>query len=132
MGQNTTEEALYFNALKDGKGETLTGASKYTLTFAKGMQPPVDAFWSITMYNDKNFFVANPIDRLAIGNRTPGLKTNEDGSLTIYIQKDSPGADKESNWLPAPEGSFRLSMRAYNPKPEVLSGQWQPPPVQKE
>ena len=129
LGQNTAEEALYFNTRVDAKGQQLNGAKRYTITFPKGQQPPVDAFWSITLYNAGNFFVDNPINRYAIGNRTVGLKTNADGSLTVYIQKDAPTGDAKANWLPAPDGEFRLSMRTYNPKPEVLDGSWVPPAV---
>ena len=129
LGQNTPEEALYMNNRLDGDKKPLNGSAKYTLTFKKGESPPVNAFWSVTMYDSSNFFVDNPINRYAIGNRTDGLKSNSDGSLTLYIQKDQPEADKNSNWLPAPAGDFRLSMRLYNPKAEVLSGKWTPPAV---
>ena len=129
LGQNTPEEALYMNTRKDADQQPLNGAKKYTITFKKGELPPVDGFWSITMYNSSDFFVENSINRNAIGNRTDGLKTAPDGSLTIYVQKDAPEANKESNWLPAPEGNFRMSMRLYVPKPEVLGGEWTPPAV---
>ena len=127
LGQNTPEEAIYMNTRQDGDKQPLTGGKKYTITFKQGALPPVDGFWSITMYNSSDFFVENSISRNAIGNRTDGLKTAPDGSLTIYVQKDAPEADKMSNWLPAPEGNFRMSMRLYVPKPEVLSGKWTPP-----
>ena len=117
------------NTRQDGDKRPLSGAKKYTITFKRGELPPVDGFWSITMYNASDFFVENPLNRAAIGNRTEGLKTAPDGSLTIYVQKDAPEADKVSNWLPAPDGRFRLSMRLYVPKPEVLSGKWTPPAV---
>ncbi len=129
LGQNTPEEALYMNTRQDGDKQPLSGAKAYTITFKPGALPPVDGFWSITMYNASDFFVENPLNRAAIGNRTEGLKTAPDGSLTIYVQKDAPEADKMANWLPAPDGAFRLSMRLYVPKPEVLSGQWTPPAV---
>lgn len=129
LGQNTPEEAIYMNTRQDADKLPLSGAKKYTITYEKGELPPVDGFWSITMYNASDFFVENPINRTAIGNRTEGLKTAPDGSLTIYVQKDAPEADKAANWLPAPEGAFRLSMRLYVPKPEILSGQWTPPAV---
>ena len=131
LGQNTAEEALYFNSRQDADKATLNGANNYTLTFPKGQTPPVDAFWSVTMYNAENFFVANPIGRLAIGNRTPGLVTDADGSLTIFVQKSDPGGKKTANWLPAPDGDFRLSLRLYNPRPDVLAGKWLPPATVK-
>jgi len=130
LGQNTAEEALYFNTRKDGDNETLNGSKNYSIRFPKEKEPPVDAFWSITMYNEGNFFVENEIDRYAIGNRTAGLKTAADGSLTIYVQRDAPSGDAKSNWLPAPQGDFRLSMRLYNPKPQVLDGTWRPPAIE--
>jgi hypothetical protein len=129
LGQNTPEEAIYMNALKDGDKQRLNGARKYTITFPKGALPPVDGFWSVSMYDASDFFVENPLNRNAIGNRTEGLKTAPDGALTIYVQKDAPDADKVSNWLPAPEGDFRLSLRLYVPKAEILGGQWTPPAV---
>ena len=129
LGQNTPEEAIYMNTRKDGDNQPLTGARKYTITFKKGELPPVDGFWSVTMYNSSDFFVENPLGRSAIGNRTEGLKTAADGSLTIYVQKDAPETDKIGNWLPAPESNFRLSLRLYVPKPEILEGKWTPPAV---
>ena len=95
--------------------------------------PPVEGFWSITMYNADYFFVPNPINRYSISPRQD-LKSNSDGSVDIYIQKDSPGADKESNWLPAPEGKFVLMMRLYRPddgEPSILNGTWKPPPARR-
>jgi hypothetical protein len=129
LGQNTPEEALYMNTREDGDKQPLSGDKKYTITFKKGALPPVDGFWSVTMYNSSDFFVDNPVNRYAIGNRTDGLKTNPDGSLTIFLQQDPPEVEKKSNWLPAPEGNFRLSMRLYVPKAEILDGKWTPPAV---
>jgi len=119
-------------------GQTLDGStSKYTLTFAAGQFPPVNAFWSVTMYDGKTqFLIKNPIDRYLINSpMLPGLKKNLDGSLTLYIQKDSPGAEHESNWLPAPDGPMYLVMRLYWPKKEPPSilppgeGTWKPPAI---
>ena len=94
------------------------------------MTPPVDAFWSLTMYDAPRFLlVANAIDRYSIGDRTPGLQVAEDGSLTIYLQHDSPGPDKEANWLPSPAGDFRPIMRMYQPQPDVLSGDYRLPAI---
>lgn len=129
LGQNTPEEAIYMNTRQDAAKLPLNGARNYTITFKKDELPPVDGFWSVSMYDSKDFFVENPLNRNAIGNRTEGLKTASDGSLTIYVQKDAPEADKMGNWLPAPDGNFRMSMRLYVPKAEILAGQWTPPAV---
>ena len=115
LGQNTPEEAIYMNTRQDGDKQPLNGAKKYTITFKKGELPPVDGFWSITMYNSSDFFVDNPLNRYSIGNRTEGLKTAADGSLTIYVQKDPPEGDKASNWLPAP--SWRPAFPRLNRSP---------------
>jgi hypothetical protein len=103
------------------------------MRFAKGQLPPVRGFWSLTMYNDKYFFVDNPINRYSISARQ-NLKSNPDGSTDLYIQKDSPGPDKESNWLPAPASKFILMLRLYWPnenKPSILNGSWTIPAVRK-
>ena len=135
---NSAVEAVYPMAKSDSSGQPLDGSKhKYTLTFAAGAYPPVNAFWSVTMYDGKTqFLIKNPIDRYLINSpMVPGMKKNADGSLTIYIQKDSPGKDKESNWLPAPDGPIYLVMRLYWPKetpPSVLpagSGTWKPPVI---
>lgn len=135
---NSAVEAMYPLTKVTGNGETLDGSKhNYTLTFAKGSLPPVNAFWSVTMYDGKTqFLIENPLNRYLINSpMLPGMKTNPDGSLTLYIQKDSPGKDKESNWLPAPDGPIYLVMRLYWPKetpPSILpagKGTWQPPAV---
>lgn len=132
LGQNTPEEALYFNTRQDSNAESLDGNFEYTITFAPGQLPPVGAFWSITMYDATDFFVDNLIDRYAIGIRTPGLRTEADGSLTIHIGRNRPSDEEVSNWLPAPDGAFRLSLRLYNPLPAVLNREWTPPaPVRR-
>jgi hypothetical protein len=128
LGANLPEDAVYPRATKDSVGQPFSGANRYTIRFAKGQLPPVGAFWSITMYNFHQFFVKNPIGRYAIGDRDK-LKFNDDGSLTLYLQNESPGKEKESNWLPAPEDSFSLLMRLYWPKEEILDGIWLPPAV---
>jgi hypothetical protein len=130
LGANLPEDAIYPHAKSDSDGRPLSGANRYTIHFAKGQLPQVGAFWSITMYNSKQFFVDNPIDRYAIGDRDK-LKFNEDGSLTLYFQNDSPGKDWESNWLPAPKDSFNLFMRLYWPKKAILDGAWNPPAVKR-
>jgi hypothetical protein len=129
FGANLPEDAIYLNARVDGRGQPLNGARRYVLHFAKGQTPPVNAFWSITMYNSKQAFVPNPINRYAIGDRDR-LKFNPDGSLDLYLQNESPGKDKESNWLPAAKDDFNLILRMYWPKPAVLQGVWKPPAVQ--
>ncbi len=129
---NDAVEALYPMAKVDDRGEKLDGGKyNYTLTFPAGQYPPVNAFWSVTMYDGKTqLLIENPINRYLINSpMLPDLKKNPDGSLTIYIQKDSPGKDKESNWLPAPNGPIYLVMRLYWPKEEALSGAWKPAPV---
>jgi hypothetical protein len=136
---NDGVEAMYPLAKNDGEGNPLDGSKhNYTLNFAAGQYPPVNAFWSVTMYDGKTqLLIENPINRYLINSpMLPGMKKNKDGSLTIYIQKDSPSADKKSNWLPAPDGPIYLVMRLYWPKetpPSILppgSGTWQPPAVQ--
>jgi hypothetical protein len=126
LGANLPEDAIYPRATVDADGEPLLGTNRYVIQFPKGQLPPVGAFWSITMYNAKQFFVPNPINRYAIGDRDD-LKSSDDGSVTIYIQHESPGADKESNWLPAPKERFNLVMRLYRPKEEVIDGTWKIP-----
>ncbi|MEW6143999.1 MAG: DUF1254 domain-containing protein [Thermodesulfobacteriota bacterium] len=129
---NSKSEAYYFLWTKDAEGNMLNGAdSRYTLTFGKGELPPVKAFWSVTMYDGKTqLLVANPINRYLINSpMLPELKLNDDGSLTIYIQKDSPGKDKEPNWLPAPDGPIYMVLRCYWPEKAILDGEWKLPPV---
>lgn len=123
-------EADYFLVFTDADNQQLTGDHKYALRLPSA--PPVDAFWSLTMYNIPEFYlVANPINRYSIGSATPGLVTAADGSITLYMQKDSPGADKESNWLPAPAGPFRPIMRMYAPKKEVFDGTYVLPAIKR-
>ena len=137
---NDAVEAMYPITRTDTTGETLDGSKyNYTLTFAAGQLPPVNAFWSVTMYDGKTqLLIENPINRYLINApMLPSMKTNADGSLTVYIQKDNPGADKESNWLPAPNDEIYLVMRLYWPKteaPSILpagSGSWNPPGIVK-
>jgi hypothetical protein len=130
LGANLPEDAVYPLNLGDADGKPLTGANKYMLHFAKTEIPPADAFWSVTLYDKDGFPTANSLKRYAIGDRDD-LKYNADGSLDIYFQNDSPGKDKESNWLPAPVGNFNLCMRLYAPKPEVVDGRWVPPVVKR-
>jgi hypothetical protein len=128
LGANLPEDAIYPLNLFDDTGKPLDGASKYTLHFDKEAAPPVNAFWSITLYDSDGFQVANVLERFAVSSYMP-FKTNADGSLDLYFQNESPGQGKEANWLPAPKGAFNLCMRLYGPKLEALTGKWAPPPV---
>lgn len=130
LGANLPEDASYPSASFDADGNPLNGANKYVLHFDKGTTPPAKAFWSLTMYDGEGYMVANPINRNTIGDRS-NLKTNPDGSIDIYFQNDSPGKDKESNWLPAPKGEFNLILRVYWPKEEILNGSWKAPGIKK-
>ena len=130
LGANLPEDAVYPLNLGDADGKPLTGLNKYALHFAKSEIPPVEAFWSITLYDKDGFPTANPINRNAIGDRDE-LKFNADGSLDLYFQNESPGKEREANWLPAPTDAFNLTMRLYAPKFEVLDGRWAPPPIRK-
>ncbi|MDM0036982.1 DUF1254 domain-containing protein [Variovorax sp. J22P271] len=132
IGANSREEALYPIYEKDASGQALDGSkNRYTLRFAKGQLPPVNAFWSLTMYGlPDQLLVKNELDRYLINSpMLADLRPDADGGLTIYIQNESPGKDKEANWLPAPTGPFMLTMRYYLPKAELLSGQWKSPVV---
>ena len=130
LGALPPEEAIYPMAPVDSDGQPLDGAANYVLHFGKDQIPPADAFWSLTMYGADQFFVANPINRFAIGDRDK-LKFNADGSLDLYIQNASPGADKEANWLPAPAGPFSMNLRLYLPQRAATEGRWTPPPVKR-
>ena len=130
LGANLNEDASYPTCQTDENGENFNGSNKYVIHFEKGQTPPVNAFWSITMYGMDDLLIANPINRFAIGDRDK-LKYNKDGSLDIYIQHDSPGKDKEANWLSAGRDGFTLTMRLYWPKEEFLNGSWKIPPVRK-
>ncbi len=130
LGANLPGDAIYPLNLADEKGNPLDGAHKYTIHFDKGAMPPVDAFWSVTLYDNDGFQVANSLNRFAVSSWMP-FTYNPDGSLDLYFQHESPGANKESNWLPAPKGPFNLTMRLYAPRQEVLVGKWNPPPVVK-
>ena len=131
LGANQPEDAVYPLCNGDADGKPLRGENKYVLHFEKADLPPVNAFWSVTMYDAEGFQVGNSIDRFAIGDRD-ALKYNADGSLDLYIQHASPGKDKESNWLPAPEsGLLGVTMRLYAPRAQVLDGRWNPPAIKK-
>lgn len=132
---NLQDDAVYPYTQVDGNGETLTGAHKYTLTFAKDGMPPVNGFWSFTMYmiDQGWWFVPNPLNKFTVSMRN-NPTFNPDGSLTVYFQNESPGKDKEANWLPAPKGEFIVMLRMYWPKdtpPSIIDGSWTPPQVRK-
>jgi hypothetical protein len=130
LGINPPEDAVYPFLLFDADGKPLDGADKYVLHFAKDELPPVGAFWSVTMYDQEGFPVANPINRFAIGDRDP-LVYNADGSLDIWIQPENPGPEKAFNWLPSPKGPLGVTMRLYAPQAPILDGTWAPPAVKR-
>ncbi len=127
------EEAIYPTYFVDGDGQKLDGANRYTLRFAKGQLPPVNSFWSLTMYDQPaSLLVANPINRYLLNSTMLSqFKMDDDGSLTLYVQNESPGKDKETNWLPSPKGPFWVVLRLYWPKAEVLEGKWIAPPIKR-
>jgi hypothetical protein len=131
VGGNFVEDAFYPLALVDADGKRFDASHQYLLHFTKDQIPPVDAFWSLTLYDKDSFLVDNPLNRYALGDRS-NCKLADDGSLSIYIQSRSPSADKESNWLPAPkEGPFKLALRLYVPRQQVINGTWKPPAVKR-
>jgi hypothetical protein len=131
LGANQPEDAVYPMCVSDSEGRPLEGSNRYVLHFAEGGLPPVRAFWSVTMYDSEGFPIPNTLDRFAIGDRDD-LKFNEDGSLDIFIQNQSPGGDRESNWLPSPaRGVLGVTMRLYSPMAQVIDGRWAPPPIRK-
>jgi len=130
LGANPPEDAVYPVLLADSDGDPIDGDQNYVIHFDADTLPPVDAFWSITMYDGEGFQSANELDRFAIGDRDP-LAYNPDGSLDIFIRHTNPGPDRQANWLPAPTGPLGITMRLYAPRAEVLNGTWAPPPVAK-
>ena len=129
---NSPNETKYYYQDLDALGARLNSANRYTVTFAKDTTPPVNGFWSLSIYNEHHFFVANQINRFSVGTKNKGLKYADDGSLTIYVQSKAPTDEvQRANWLPAPEGDFSLYVRAYWPKSPVTDGSWTPPAVRK-
>ena len=131
LGANRPQDAIYPTSEVDADGKPYDGANKYVMHFDKGQMPSVDGFWSLTMYDVEYFFVPNKLNRYTLSSRFK-FKYNKDGSVDLYIQKDSPGKGKEANWLPAPEGKFILMLRLYWPKekpPSIIDGTWKPPAV---
>ncbi|MGB6798569.1 MAG: DUF1254 domain-containing protein [Xanthobacteraceae bacterium] len=130
MFDNRPEETKYIYRDNDSAGKQLAGQNSYAITFAMGQLPPVRGFWSLTLYNDLHLFNPNVLQRYSLGTKNKTLKYNADGALTLYAGTKSPGKDKESNWLPAPNGTFSLYMRAYWADQAVLDGTWLPPKVE--
>lgn len=128
---NKIDETRYYYTDNDSSGGQLNGNASYEVTFAAGQTPPVDGFWSLTLYDEHHFFAPNALNRYSLGTKNKGLKQNADGSLTLHVGARSPGKDRESNWLPAPGGDFSLYIRAYWGRQGILDGSWQPPQVTK-
>jgi hypothetical protein len=126
LGANLPEDAIYPLNLGDESGKPLDGADKYTIRFDKANIPPANAFWSITLYDQEGFQVANDLGRFAVSSWMP-FHYNEDGSLDLYFQNESPSPDKQANWLPGPRGPFNPCLRLYAPRSEALTGKWNPP-----
>ncbi len=131
MYDNAPQETRYIYTDFDSSNQRLDGAHAYTVTFAAGQIPPVDGFWSLTLYNKQHLFAPNALNRFSLGTKSKSMTQGADGSLTLYVQNKSPGAGKEANWLPAPNGEFSLYIRAYWPKPELTEGRWTPPRVER-
>jgi hypothetical protein len=127
-GAHVAQEALYFSPVR--LGQLLRGATNYSLKFPAGGLPPVDAFWSLTLYDQNFLLVANPINRYSIGDRTAGLQYGADNSLELFIQHDAP-VQGTSNWLPAPAGQYQLVLRTYQPRPAIFNGDYKLPPLQR-
>jgi hypothetical protein len=131
LGVSASEDAISYVAGKDSTGTRLDSAGRYTLTFPRREQPPARGFWAITLYDDRQRLAENRIGRFALGDAND-LLSGRDGSVTIYIQRESPGPDREQNWLPAPRsGVFSLVLRLYWPSSTALDGSWAPPPLQR-
>ena len=130
IGANPPEDAVYMSSSADGNGQPLNGSMQYRMHFDASNLPPVSAFWSVTAYDKEGYFIANPMNRYAIGDRDR-LKFNPDGSLDLYIQNANPGSDRESNWLPCGTGTFNLTIRLYWPKQAILDGSWHPPALER-
>lgn len=131
MFDNRPTETQYFYTDFDGTGAQLNGGNSYSVTFAAGQEPPVQGFWSLTLYNQHHLFSANTLNRYSLGTKNKDLKRNADGSLTLYVGPTSPGKDKETNWLPSPKESISLYLRAYWGKEGITGGSWQPPVIKK-
>ncbi|MGB3715768.1 MAG: DUF1214 domain-containing protein, partial [Candidatus Promineifilaceae bacterium] len=131
MFDNRPTETQYFYTDADSQGGQLEGQHLYAVTFTDGQLPPVKGFWSMTIYNQHHLFELNDLNRYSLGTKTKDLKYNPDGSLTLYASTQSPGEDKETNWLPAPVGTFSLYIRAYWGEEAILDGSWKPPKIER-
>ena len=131
MFDNAPEETRYIYTDFDKDGQRLNGGNRYTVTFAAGQTPPVNGFWSLTVYNKEHLFEPNRLNRYSLGTKSKSMKQNPDGSLTLYFQNEAPIADKETNWVPTPKDEFSLYIRAYWAKTEILDGRWVPPTVNR-
>ena len=131
MYDNKPSETKYIYRDFDSQGEQLDGRNLYTVTFPKGQEPPVKGFWSLTLYNEHHLFHPNPLNRYSLGTKSKSMQRNPDGSLTLYFGAKSPGKDKETNWVPAPNGTFSLYIRCYWAEPAILDGSWMAPQVEK-
>ena len=130
LGANQPDDAIYPMNVVDADGKPLNGSNNYVLHFGKDEMPPVDGFWSVTMYDKDGFQAANELNRFALSSWMD-LKKNADGSLDLYLQNSNPGADKESNWLPAPKTELGVTMRLYAPQLSALNGNWKPPAIKR-
>jgi hypothetical protein len=131
MYENRFNETKYIFTDNDSDGKPMNGNSMYSVTFLAGQLPPANGFWSMTLYNEHHFFNPNPLNRFSLGTKSKQMQTNPDGSLTLYAGAKSPGKDKETNWLPAPNAPFSLYIRSYWPKAEIINATWMPPKVVK-
>jgi hypothetical protein len=131
MFDNAPEETRYIYTDFDKDGQQLNGGNRYTVTFAAGQTPPVNGFWSLTVYNKEHLFEPNRLNRFSLGTKSKSMRQNPDGSLTLYFQSEPPSADREANWVPTPKDEFSLYIRAYWPKTEILDGRWVPPTVNR-
>jgi len=131
MYENKPDETKYIYSDLDSQGQQLHGQNLYTVTFPKGQLPPVKGFWSLTLYNELHLFNPNALNRFSLGTKSKSLQYKPDGSLTLYAGAKSPGKDKEANWLPAPNGTFSLYIRAYWADKAILDGTWTPPAIEK-
>jgi hypothetical protein len=131
MFENRPKETQYFYTDADADGQQLTGAAHYRITFAAGQLPPVDGFWSLTLYNETHFFHRNVLHRFSLGTKNKSLAYGDDRSLTLYASHDSPGTEHEPNWLPAPQGPFSLYLRAYSGQAPITNGTWIPPTINR-
>jgi hypothetical protein len=126
FGMNLPQDAIYPSLATDSQGRPLDGAHRYVLRFERGQLPPVDGFWSVTAYDKDGYFIANPIRRYALGDRSD-LRAGPDGAVEMYVQSNAPGSERDAKWLPVAPGSFNLMLRLYSPQDRFLRGEWTPP-----